>query len=463
MKNKYTKLASDTLIFGIGNFTTKLIYFFLMPIYTLTLTESEFGLSDLLNNSLQLILPILTICISDAVFRFALDEDVNLKILLNESLRIINIGILIVVIATLIIYYITRQSYWILFGLLYITESYKLLLAQFTRGLGKVKSFALNGIIAAIVLFCTTYLFLKICRFGINGYILSFICANTCACLYLLFVVDIQKYVGIKEHDKQMIRAMVIYSVPLVPNMLSWWFTNISSRYIIAGYCGLSVAGLFAAASKLPALINIISSIFQQSWQYASVKEYQETDKTVFYETVFRFYSAIVMIGSSIIILIIPYISKIILLNEFYNGWIYTPLLLYSATLGCFSIYFGTFYSVVKNNKKVMQTTVIGGILTISISLISIPIIGVYGALVANVCSFMAIVFLRIRDVQKFMNIKIGYIKFIAANILLLFQAIIMTINMSYLLYCAIVIILSITALYFKDISALFKRLFKLI
>lgn len=256
---------------------------------------------------------------------------------------------------------------------------------------------------------------------------------------------------------------MVIYSVPLVPNMLSWWFTNISSRYIIAGYCGLSVAGLFAAASKLPALINIISSIFQQSWQYASVKEYQETDKTVFYETVFRFYSAIVMIGSSIIILIIPYISKIILLNEFYNGWIYTPLLLYSATLGCFSIYFGTFYSVVKNNKKVMQTTVIGGILTISISLISIPIIGVYGALVANVCSFMAIVFLRIRDVQKFMNIKIGYIKFIAANILLLFQAIIMTINMSYLLYCAIVIILSITALYFKDISALFKRLFKLI
>ena len=30
--NKYKSLFSDTLVFGLGNFTTKLIYFFLMPI-----------------------------------------------------------------------------------------------------------------------------------------------------------------------------------------------------------------------------------------------------------------------------------------------------------------------------------------------------------------------------------------------------------------------------------------------
>lgn len=71
--NKYKSLFSDTLIFGIGNFMTKLIYFFLMPIYTLVLTTEEFGLADLLNNSLQLVMPVLTLSITDAVFRFALD------------------------------------------------------------------------------------------------------------------------------------------------------------------------------------------------------------------------------------------------------------------------------------------------------------------------------------------------------------------------------------------------------
>ena len=50
---------------------TKLIYFFLMPIYTLALTTEEFGLADLLNNSLQLVMPVFTLSITDAVFRFA--------------------------------------------------------------------------------------------------------------------------------------------------------------------------------------------------------------------------------------------------------------------------------------------------------------------------------------------------------------------------------------------------------
>lgn len=459
--NKYTKLVSDTLIFGIGNFTTKLIYFFLMPIYTLTLTESEFGLSDLMNNSLQFILPILTLCISDAVFRFALDKDTDKKILLNEGLKFIGSSGLIVIVISFIVFCITSQTYWIIFGLFYTTETYKLLLAQFTRGLGMVKSFALNGIIAAGILFCTTYLFLKVYELGINGYLLSFVCANIGACLYLLFIVDIYKYISVKQHDKQIMRAMIVYSIPLVPNMLSWWFTNISSRYIIAGYCGLNIAGLFSAASKLPALINVISGIFQQSWQYASVKEYQETDKTSFYETVFRFYSAIVMISSSIIILLIPYISKLVLLEEFYKGWIYTPLLLYSATLGCYSIYFGTFYSVVKDNMKAMRTTIIGGILTVSICLISIPLIGVYGALIANVCSFIAIVCLRIKDVQKFVNIRIGYVRFIAANIMLLCQAIVMTIDQCYSIYCSVFLLLSISILYSNDIYILFKQLFR--
>lgn len=56
---------------------TKLIYFFLMPIYTLALTTEEFGLADLLNNSLQLVMPVFTLSITDAVFRFALDKEIN--------------------------------------------------------------------------------------------------------------------------------------------------------------------------------------------------------------------------------------------------------------------------------------------------------------------------------------------------------------------------------------------------
>ena len=91
--SKYTSLIKNAMIFGLGNFVTKLIYFFLMPIYTVALRPSDFGIADLLNNSLQLIVPILTISISDAVFRFSLDKNVSHQELLANGLKMLFISL----------------------------------------------------------------------------------------------------------------------------------------------------------------------------------------------------------------------------------------------------------------------------------------------------------------------------------------------------------------------------------
>lgn len=101
--NKYKSLFSDTLVFGLGNFTTKLIYFFLMPIYTLSLTTEEFGLADLLNNSLQLVMPVLTLSITDAVFRFVLDKDSNHRSLFCNGLQILGYSYIMVIFITTVV------------------------------------------------------------------------------------------------------------------------------------------------------------------------------------------------------------------------------------------------------------------------------------------------------------------------------------------------------------------------
>lgn len=139
--SKYSKLIKDTAIFGIGNFTTKLIYFFLMPIYTLSLSTKDFGIADLLNNSLQLVIPIFTISISDAVFRFSLDKDVKHEELLANGLKVLSWSYIIVAILLCFVSVFNLDYYWYIFGILYVTESIKSLFAQFTRGLGKVKEY----------------------------------------------------------------------------------------------------------------------------------------------------------------------------------------------------------------------------------------------------------------------------------------------------------------------------------
>lgn len=427
--NKYHRLFSDTLIFGIGNFTTKLIYFFLMPIYTLTLTVEEFGIVDLLNNSLYLVIPIFTLSVSDAVFRFALDENCNYQVLLCNGLRVLASSFVVLLVLTLIIYFFYSYDYWWFFLCFYVSESLKVLFAQFTRGLGKVKEFAINGILSAIFLLGITYLLLSVFKLGINGYLIAFIISNIVSIIYLLYKVNIRSYMDFSLYDNVVLRNMLVFSLPLIPNMLSWWMTNISSRYIIAGYCGLGIAGLFAGASKIPALINVVASVFQQAWQFASVREYQEASESVFYSRVFHYYSFFVIMSSSIVLVSLPYISHFILKGDFWEAWIYTPLLLFSATLGCYSIFFGTFYSVVKDNKKAMYSTVIGAVVNIVLCFLLIPLMNVVGALIANVASYAVIVILRIRDAKKYVHIFINKFVVMTSLLLLLGQAVVLSIS----------------------------------
>ena len=76
-KNRNIYLLRNTIIFAIGNFATKFITFFLMPLYTNCLTTSEYGKIDLLYTVCTFLYPLLTLNISEAIFRFSMDKEEN--------------------------------------------------------------------------------------------------------------------------------------------------------------------------------------------------------------------------------------------------------------------------------------------------------------------------------------------------------------------------------------------------
>ena len=458
--DKYKKLASDTIVFGIGNFGVKLIYFFLMPLYTMALSKEEFGLADLLTNGLALVMPALTLSIIDAVFRFTLDKDSNPSALLSNGVRVLAISYIIVCIAIGIAYMmIDLPLYWILIAGNYIFESLKSLFAQFTRALGRVWDFAINGIGSALILFLSTYLLVYHLHGGVNGYILSFIIAEFASMVYFCVRVPILGNIKLNSIDKALLKQMLIFSIPLIPNTLSWWITNVSSRYIIAGFCGIGAAGLFASASKLPALMNVFSTIFQQSWQFASVKEYQESTQSSFYGKVFQQYSFLCLLAGTMMIALVPFISKVVLQGEFYQAWVYSPLLLFSALLGCYSVFFGTFYTVVKDNVKTMYTTLIGATANILLCLALIPKLGVDGALVVNVSSYAVIVILRVKDVRKYVSIEIEVGKLLCGLILCLLQSIFYMYSFTLGIFMSVISSVFILILNRKEMKALLIKL----
>ena len=77
MADRKMNLAKNTAMFALGNLGSKLLQIFLVPYYTRAMSESEFGTADVLQAVVALLLPVLSLTIYDAVFRYAMENDYN--------------------------------------------------------------------------------------------------------------------------------------------------------------------------------------------------------------------------------------------------------------------------------------------------------------------------------------------------------------------------------------------------
>ena len=72
--DKYKKLLSNTLIFAIGMFSSKLLTFFMVPFYTNVLTENELGTAGLVVQAANLLIPVVSCGVANSIIRYGLDR-----------------------------------------------------------------------------------------------------------------------------------------------------------------------------------------------------------------------------------------------------------------------------------------------------------------------------------------------------------------------------------------------------
>ena len=270
--NRYKVLLSNTAVFAVGNILVKLIAFFLMPLYTSALTTEEYGVSELLNSTTEIIIPLTTVCIIDALYRFSIDKDADYKELFANSLKIILLGDIVVLIGCVIAQWILGYAYSYYFLILYICTTFYKLTTQFARGLGHVKRYAFYGVLNVLMLvLCNVILLLELDG-GIEAYLLSFSIAYGVAGVTAFIISGEYKYFCLRVKNTEQLKAMLKYSIPNIPNMISWWINSVSDRYILLFFWNTGIVGMYTAAGKLPAMINLVSSIFQQAWQYSTLQ-----------------------------------------------------------------------------------------------------------------------------------------------------------------------------------------------
>ena len=80
-------LAKNVGLLTASNFASKILVFFLVPLYTSVLSTGEYGTYDLYNTTVSLLIPIMTANIADAVLRFSLDDNAEHPAVLHVGLH----------------------------------------------------------------------------------------------------------------------------------------------------------------------------------------------------------------------------------------------------------------------------------------------------------------------------------------------------------------------------------------
>ncbi|MBQ2709259.1 MAG: polysaccharide biosynthesis C-terminal domain-containing protein [Clostridia bacterium] len=417
---KYKKLLSNTAILGIGTFGSKLLVFLLMPLYTTFLSEAEYGIADIITQSANLLMPVLSLGIVDAVFRFTLDKAIDRRRVLTTGFYAIIAGFLIALAFFPLLNRIAYFDGWMWLILLYaFIANLHSLLAQYARACGMTRFFALQGILATAVTVTLNVIFLVGFGIGVLGYVLSVVIADAVVSLIILIVIRRDVTLSPRSFDRAVARDMLRFSVPMIPTTIFWWITNVSDHYMVKGMLGIDITGLYAAAFKIPTMLILLSGIFIEAWQFSAVTERDEASKKqheAFFGTVFDSFQGMLFISGAGLIAMAKVASIILFSDTFYPAWQYMPLLIFATVYSSLVTFMGSVYLVDKKSVHSFVTAAIGALVNITFNLLLIPTpLGANGAALATFLSYFIVYIIRAVNTRRMIRFNLHTPK-VAAN-----------------------------------------------
>ncbi len=423
--NQYKKLVLNTLIFGIGTFSSKVLVFLLMPIYTRILTPADYSVVELVTGTANFMIPIVAVCIGEGVIRFGLDSTVRKDDVFTSGILTVLIGFAVfAVLYPLLAKIPFITGYTPLVYLYVLASSLRGICAQFVRAKGYVRLYAFDGVLTTVMLLTFNILGLVVFQLGITGFVLATILSDLLSALFLTWIAGLWRFFKGFRVNRQVWRKMLVYSIPLIPNTLFFWVTNLSDRYIVTALINAETNGLYSIAYKIPTIITAVSSIFMQAWQLSAFTQEDTRVKARFYSTVFDGYQSVLFaIGTGTILMIKP-LTRLLLDSKYYDSWVYVPFLIMSVVFSCFASFFSSIYMSEKRNTMTMLTTLTGAVINIVLNFALIPIWGANGAAFATFISYFAVFLFRAIHSRRYIAVHVAWGRLALNLALLLGQAI---------------------------------------
>lgn len=408
--NKKKQLAKNTIIIFFGKVCTQLISFFLLPLYTAYLNTAEYGVVDLIQTYVTLLVPIITLELEMSIFRYLVDARSNDKErdkLISNNFFVLLVSLFSFTAIYLIVsFFIEIPFKWlILIDIIVCVLSGNFL--QVARGYGRTIDYSISCILTGLTTVLSNIFLICFVHMGASGMIISMALANGICSLYLFLRLGLYKSINLKKVDFKLLKEMYKYSIPLIPNGISWWIVNVSDRSIISWVLGAGANGLYAISNKFPTIISSLTGIFNLSWAESAALHINAADRDEFFSditnTIIKLFTAL-GVG---MIACMPFVFPLLIDNKYSDAYNYIPFLVLGTVFNVAICLYSQVYLAKKLSKQVATTAIIGAIINIVFNVLFIKKIGLYAASLSTAISYFVMMVYRHIDLKKYISIKI--------------------------------------------------------
>lgn len=422
--NREKQLIKNTAIITVGKICTQMVSFFLLPLYTAILTTAEYGVVDLLNTLVSLLLPVVTFQIEQAVFRYLIDarndEEKTAKVISTTVFTVIIQCIIYLAIFILVSRWINNEyKYFLATNVIACIGSSIML--QISRGLGDNQTYAIGSFITASVTIIFNVIFIVGFRFGAYGMLTASLLANIICVIFIFFRKKIYRYLSITEYKKELLKKLWKYSLPLIPNQLSWWVFNSSNRLIISTFLGMSANGIFAAAHKFSSVYITIYNIFNMTWTESATLHIDDEDNSEFFSKITNNMFSLFSCLCFGIIAFMPFVFPIMINEAYGEAYNQIPILML-ASLGNVGVgLISVIYIARKKTKEVAKISIMAAVINLIVHLTLIKFIGLYAASISTLVAYYSMLIYRFIDVRKYVKLNLDKKMLLRALVMVVF------------------------------------------
>lgn len=446
--SKSSNFLGNTIILSIGTLGAKFVQYLLLPYYTNILNTAEYGVVDNLQNITTLLVPIVSLTISEGVFRYALDKNYEKEKVFSTGMMINIIGAIVAIILSSVLgVFIKSEEVRIYIALVSANVIFNFLrsnCAQYVKAVKSTILYTVDSILMTFVTVVASIVLLSVYEMGITGYMLGYIIGNAVSFIFLFWRGKLYKDFSYSLFSKSLCKILILFCIPLIPNTICWWISNCSDRFMITYFLGAAENGIYAISYKIPTILTILVGIFIQAWQISANQAAEDKHIAQYYSKIYKYLDTFVVCLSAVIILLSRLIIKIMVAEAYYEAWRYVPCLVFAICFYSKAQLLGTIYTTFRQTKMAFVTNFIAAIANIVGNFILIKQLGVMGAAIATAISYVILWFIRCKDTQKYVEISYDKSREMICSVLLFAEAVIILFDTKYIwlaIICGVLIL----------------------